>query len=227
MGITERQDGDERAAELAAEAIAQGQVTGWFDRLYVEARDGRTDVPWDRAAPHPLLAEWVGQQHLDGTGRSAVVVGCGLGYDAELLAVTGFDVTAFDVAGTGIAMARGRHPGSPVDYRTADLLALPASWTRAFDLVVEVFTVQALPVDRRAEATAGVTGLVAPGGTLLVVAASREDDGTVPDGPPWPLTRAEVDAFAADGLAPVRVERLPHPDDTRVLRWRAELHRPA
>lgn len=225
MGITERQDGDERASQLAAESIAQGEATGWFDRLYVEARDGRTDVPWDRAAPHPLLVDWAQRRHLDGVGRSAVVVGCGLGYDAELLAVAGFAVTGFDVAGTGIAMARDRHPGSPVDYRTADLFALPAAWASAFDLVVEVFTVQALPITRRTEAIRGVSGLVAPGGTLLVVAASRED-GSAPDGPPWPLTRTEVDAFAADGLVPVLVQRLPHPDDTRVLRWRAELRRP-
>jgi SAM-dependent methyltransferase len=225
MGITERQDGDERAAQLAAESIARGEATEWFDRLYVEARDGRTHVPWDRAAPHPLVAEWVQRRRPDRSGRSAVVVGCGLGYDAELLALAGFAVTAFDVAETGIAMARGRHPGSPVDYRTADLFALPASWAGAFDLVVEVFTVQALPIARRTEATRCVAGLVAPGGTLLVVASSREDD-TVPDGPPWPLTRAEIDAFAVERLDPVLVERSPHPDDTRVLRWRAELRRP-
>lgn len=222
MGITERQDGEERAAQLAAESIAQGQATAWFDRLYAEARAGRTDVPWDRAAPHPLVAEWVARQRLVGSSRSAVVVGCGLGYDAELLDSVGFEVTAFDVAETGIEMARARHPGTRVDYRTADLFALPGGWERAFDLVVEVFTVQALPTSARAEATGCVARLVAPGGTLLVVAASRE--GGEAGGPPWPLTRAEVDAFA-DGLDPVLVEQLPHPDDARVLRWRAELRR--
>jgi SAM-dependent methyltransferase len=226
MGVTDRQDGDDRAARLAAESIEQGQVTGWFDRLYREAEAGRTDVPWDRAAPHPLVAEWLAGRRLDAVGRSAMVVGCGLGYDAELVAAAGFAVTAFDVAETGIAMARARHPGSPVHYRTADLFELPDPWQRAFDLVVEVFTVQSLPVHRHAEATACVTGLVAPGGTLLVVAASRAEHSPDPDGPPWPLTPAEVEAFASDGLDPVRVERLPHPDDARVLRWRVELFRP-
>lgn len=226
MGITERQDGDERAARLAAHSISQGQVTGWFDRLYVEAQGGRIDVPWDRAATHPLVVEWLGRQPQEGSGRQAVVVGCGLGYDAELLATRGFAVTAFDVAETAIAVTRDRHPGSQVDYRTADLLALPRAWGRAFDLVVEVFTVQALPIDAHAEATAGVTRLVAPGGTLLVVAASRAEDGAFPDGPPWPLTPAEIGAFASDGLDPVVVEQLPHPEDAQVLRWRAEMRRP-
>lgn len=53
---------------------------------------------------------------------------------------------------------------------------------------------------------------VAPGGTLLVIATAREDDEGA-DGPPWPLTRAEIDAF---GLDPVRVELIDG-------RWRAEL----
>jgi hypothetical protein len=37
---------------------------------------------------------------------------------------------------------------------------------------------------------------VAGGGTLLVIATGRRDPDVIPDGPPWPLTRAEVEAFA-------------------------------
>jgi hypothetical protein len=75
---------------------------------------------------------------------------------------------------------------------------------RAFDFIVEIFTVQALPESIRAEATAAVGTLLAPGGTLFVVAFPREED-TIPDGPPWPLTRRQLDGFAVDGVTPVSI----------------------
>jgi hypothetical protein len=32
-------------------------------------------------------------------------------------------------------------------------------------------------------------------------------------GPPWPLTRREIESFGMGGLTPVRIEDLPDPDD--------------
>jgi SAM-dependent methyltransferase len=192
-------------------------ATGWFEQLYAAAESGDAEVPWERQAPRELLVEWAAG--LRGDGRRAVVVGCGLGTDAELIAGLGFDTVAFDVAPTAVRMARARFPASRVEYAVADLLDLPEEWRGAFDLVVESITVQSLPPDLRDRATAGVRSLVAPGGTLIVVATAREEGHEV-DGPPWPLTRTEVEAFAADGLETVRLERIGR-------RWRAELRRPA
>jgi hypothetical protein len=59
---------------------------------------------------------------------------------------------AFDVAETAIRVARQRHPGTAVDYVVADLLRPPAAWSRAFDLVVEIITVQALAEPSRRSA---------------------------------------------------------------------------
>jgi hypothetical protein len=70
-----------------------------------------------------------------------------------------------------------------------------------------------------------VAGLVAPGGTLVVVAAGREP-GEPADGPPWPLTRGEIDAFATGGLEAVRVEDLRDVPGPGERRWRVELRRP-
>ena len=63
-----------------------------------------------------------------------------------------------------------------MDYIQADLLHLPDEWVRAFDLVVEIFTVQALPLSLRHQAAANVAQLVAPGGTLLVVEAVHDEE---------------------------------------------------
>jgi hypothetical protein len=84
---------------------------------------------------------------------------------------------------------------------------------------VEIHTVQALPPDVRARAIRNVADLVAPGGTLLVIAFAGDIERA---GPPWPLTRADVDRFAADGLVGVRIEVVA--DGTP--RWRAEFRRP-
>jgi len=96
---------------------------------------------------------------------------------------------------------------------------MPEEWLGAFTLVVEIFTVQALPDPPRDRAVAAVAGLVAPGGTLLAV-AFRHEAGTPPaQGPPYPLTRAQMDGLAVGGVEVVRMEELPGP------RWRVEYHR--
>ncbi|MEO5853331.1 MAG: class I SAM-dependent methyltransferase [Nocardioides sp.] len=215
----ELRDWDVRADQLAAASIADGRPTEWFDRLYAEGRAGQVSLPWDRTDPHPLLREWAEHRHLSGDGRRAVVVGCGLGADAAYLASLGFAVVGFDVSANAIEVACERHGGSGVDYRVADLLALPAEWRGAFDLVVEIFTVQALPDPPRDRAVEGVAGLVAEGGTLLAVAFRRVDGAPQADGPPYPLAQAEIEGLAAGALTVVRTEALAGE------RWRVEITR--
>lgn len=194
----------------------------WFEGLYVDADAGRAEVPWDRQGPNPLFAQWATEQAVRGDGRRALVVGSGLGSDSEYAASLGFDVTGFDFSPAAIEQVRRRFPGSAVDYRVADLLDPPAEFAGAFDLVVESLTVQSLPRQFRDDAIARVRGFVAPGGTLLVISGMSDNWADGPDGP-WPLTRAEIDSFAADGLDFVRLETPPGSDGDP--RWRAELHR--
>lgn len=197
----------------------------FFEQLYVDAEAGGEPIPWDRdGAPQPVLAGWAAERRLVGGGRRAVVVGCGLGGDAEFLARLGFDTVGFDYSGRAVEAARRTYPASPVEYAVADLLDLPASWAGAYDLVVESLTVQSVPRAARARMVAGVRSLVAPGGTLLVISGQQ---GVWPDEPtgPWPLSRAEVESFGADGLELVRLDE-PAGADGRA-RWRAEFSRAA
>jgi SAM-dependent methyltransferase len=223
--MTER-DPDARNGADASRPPNQDDPTGWFERLYSDAEAGQAVVPWDRGAPRQLLVEWGEARSLNGAGRRAVVVGCGLGYDAEHIAGLGFETIAFDIAPTAIRVARRRSPGSAVRYLVADLLDPPEEWREAFDLVVESHNVQALPDPPRREAIGRVSSMVAPGGTLIVLAAARDaEDGPV-EGPPWPLIRTEIEAFAAGILETVRIEDLPDPAEPEVRRWRAEFRRP-
>lgn len=209
------------AERYALPSVRSGDPTGWFDRFYAAGLAGDITMPWGRTDPHPLLADWVERQPAH-SGR-AVVVGCGLGADAEYVARLGYATTAFDSAPTAIEQCRQRYPASPVEYRVADLFALPAEWLQAFDLVVEIVTVQALPTSLHAAAIGAVRSLVASGGRLLVIGWCAEPDAP-PQPPPWPLTRAEIESFARDGLSTVAIEILPGPD-ARTRRWRAEFGR--
>jgi SAM-dependent methyltransferase len=218
-------DPDLHSRMLAAESLADGDPTGWFERLYAAAEGGQAVVPWDRQVPSPLLVRWFDEQPADGAGRSAIVVGCGFGRDAEYVAGRGYDTLAFDISASAINGARRRHPGSQVRYEIGDLLNPPGHWLEAFDLVVESGNVQALPDPPRRRAIRNVGHLVRRGGTLIVVAFARDDGGPT-QGPPWPLSRAEVDSFAVSGLRAVRVEEIGDGQQPPVRRWRAEFRRP-
>ncbi len=211
-----------RARTLAQDAVAAGRPTAWFETLYREAEDGNAAVPWADLVPNPHLVQWL-DAHPPAPGR-ALDVGTGLGDNAEELARRGLEVTAFDVAATAVAQARRRFPASHVTYVVADLLAPPPEWHGAFVLVAETYTLQVLPPSVRAVAARTLRSLVAPGGTLLVIARGRE--ASEPEGAmPWPLTRTEIEDLAGDGLALLAFEDFLDDEDPPVRRFRAVLRR--
>ena len=190
-----------------------------FEAMYAGAEAGGAKPPWDYGAARPQLVEWAQARNLAGGGRKALVVGCGYGADAEFLVSLGFRTTGFDFAPTAIAGARRKYPASEVNYLVADVLDLPREWRGSFDLVVESLTVQSMPPEQHSVAARNIAALVAPGGTLLVLATTREEDSAV-KGPPWPLTRAEVEEFSSGDLVMDRLERIE--DGTW---WRPDLSR--
>jgi SAM-dependent methyltransferase len=211
-----------RARELARRAVAEGDAVGWFERLYAESEREGFPISWVDLAPNPYLVEWLARN--PGPRGRALVVGCGYGDDAELLASCGMEVVAFDVAPTAIARCRARFAESSVRYEVADVLRPPVEWSVPFDFIFEAYTVQVLPGAARAACARSIGGFVAPGGSLLVVARSRLD--TDPEGlMPWPLTRAELDEFAVRGLVLTSLDEVVEPGDPPVPRFVAEFSR--
>lgn len=211
-----------RARNLAAQSIADGDVVGWFERLYREAGDGKAVVPWADLVPNPHVVEWLDRQ-TEQRGR-VLDVGCGLGDNAEELARRGYDVVAFDVSSTAIAQANNRFTNSKVDYRVGDLLSLASAYENAFDLVVECYTLQVLPPEPRARAIESLRRTLRSGGRLLVVARGREADD--PEGQmPWPLTRDEVERIASDELELASIEDFFDDEEPPVRRLRAVFRR--
>jgi SAM-dependent methyltransferase len=221
---------DERPdiGRLAADALGAGDPTGWFEPLYAANEAAGTEPPWNHDAPRPLLESWARERGLrGGPGERAVVVGAGLGADAEYVASLGFDTLGFDISETAVRLAGERSTQANARYEVGDLLDLPPAWLGAFDLVVESFTVQALPDPPRADAIAAISRLVAPGGTLLAIAYALPDgDPPAPDGPPWRLRRAEMEAFATAVDPPLRTVELALHTDTDWPFWRMELAAP-
>ncbi|KIN78135.1 class I SAM-dependent methyltransferase [Sulfitobacter mediterraneus] len=180
--------------------IPEDQPTDWFEVLYSSADKDGTGVPWANMATHPSFAKWVARNPVDGQGKTALVVGCGMGDDAIALEALGFRVTAFDVSATAIELCKERFPQSTVDFLQADLLADQPQWDRKFDLVLEIFTVQALPPKYEDGLIESIAGFVAPNGLLVVIAETSEEPRTFENGPPWLLTSGHIQAFASHGL---------------------------
>jgi SAM-dependent methyltransferase len=175
---------------------------GWFEPLYAEGAGNPSFIPWADMKPNPNLTTWFDTHGLQATRGKALVVGCGLGDDAEYLAGKGFRVTAFDISPTAIDWCQQRFPESAVSYEVDDLFLPPTAWRRAFDFVLEAYTLQVLPADLRPAVVRQIGEFVARDGTLLVIARGREecdDPGTMP----WPLTRPELLEFNSVGLTTV------------------------
>ncbi len=157
--------------------------------------------------------------------KTALVIACGLGDDAEQLAAWGFATTAFDISETAIRTARKRFPQSAVDYRVADLFQPPADWDRKFDFVFEANTVQALPMEIRAQAIQRIAAFVRPGGKLLAIVRGRE--ANEPAGElPWPMTRAEMNEFVRAGLTEVTFEEYFDNEEPPARRFRGLYTKP-
>ena len=191
----------EKIKTLATES-QKSNPTGWFEVLYSEAGGDTTQIPWARLTTHPYLEDWFNISQPQGEGCTALVVGCGLGDDAEALAKLGFQVTAFDISPTAIAWCHKRFPDSSVNYLVADLLALDPEWEQKFDLVIESRTIQALPVEMRSQVINCIASVVAVGGKLLVITRVRDTD-IVPEGPPWAISEKELAQFIKLGLQEV------------------------
>ena len=213
-----------RARELAAKHVETGDPLGWFEPLYAEASGDAEAIPWADQVPTPALVEWLDREPSPVNEGRALIIGCGLGDDAEEISRRGFRVTAFDIAPSAIEWCEERFPNSKVEYATIDLFATPGDWRGSFDFVEECYTLQVLPPDLRRLAVSRIASFLSPGGVVLVLARGR--DATDPAGSmPWPLTREDLEGFTAEGLSEVSFEDYVDQENPPVRRFRAVYQR--
>ena len=194
--------------------------SNWFRQVYELAGDDAAQVPWADLEPKTLLVEWLALLAEDAPRGKAADVACGLGDNAQALAASGFDVTAFDLSDKAVAWARRRFPESSVRFVQADLFDLPPDFDAAFDLVHETYTIQSLSGELRQSAVEVIARLVAPRGRLLVICRARDDE-EICAGPPWPVSKAELAGFAKGGLRMISLDDVVIQRDRPIRHFRA------
>jgi SAM-dependent methyltransferase len=214
----------ERAKKIASEFLERGDPVGWFDAFYREAAGDNEKIPWADLEPNKYFRAWAEKTGLKGEGAKALVVGCGLGDDALYLHDLGFEVTAFDISETAIEWAKKLYADAPIGFYVADLFDPPRDWLKAFDFVLEVYTIQPLPLEMRAQTIDAIANFVAENGRLLVINRGREDDEE-PVEMPWALSRKDLSRFEANGLKQTYFEEMPGNEETPEVRFVVEYER--
>jgi len=182
-----------------------GNVFGWFESIYANAKGDHRNVFWADLEPAPLLLQWLTTHPLkedEVKKKRAAVIGCGVGDDAEAISAAGYDVVAFDIAESAILLCKQRYTTSCVRYLVADLFNVPKEWLGAFDLIYECNTIQVLPGNYREQARAHMVSLLKEQGDILVSCRSRKA-GEQLDVIPLPLDKPEMDDFIRKGLSEV------------------------
>jgi len=161
-------------------------------------------VPWDLGRAPPVLEarirEIVASREAAGDdaapGPRVFVPGAGRGHDARAWLAAGGAVTALDIAPTAVAEGRALDAaeGVSMTWLEADLFDLPAELDGTFDIVWEQTCFCAIDPARRGEYVEVIARLLAPGGAWMGVVWEVGRPG----GPPWSLTRADIEQhFAA------------------------------
>lgn len=211
----------ERTKAIAAEFGDRGDPLGWFDALYKEAEGNTEKIPWADLEPNIYFREWAQETGLSGDGRTALVVGCGLGDDAKFLDDLGFKVTAFDISPTAIEWARRLYNDEAITFLVADLFDPPKEWYQAFDFVLEIYTIQPLPLEMRPKVIDAIANFVKLDGRLVVITRGREDDEE-PVELPWPLSRLDLSRFETNGLRQIDFQIKPGDEDVPAERFVVE-----
>jgi SAM-dependent methyltransferase len=173
-------------------------------------------TPWDQGAVPPALVRWLARAPL-AAGARVLVPGCGSAYEAALLDSAGYRVLSIDIADAALARARAVLPADVARrvLRKADFFAFAAE---PFDAIYERAFLCALPPRMWSAYAARCAELLTPGGRLVGLFFVDPAPPEPRRGPPFAMTRDELDAL----LAPVfeRTEGEPVPPDESIAVFR-------
>ena len=162
------------------------------DAAYWEGRYQRGEAPWDLGGPCPVFVALLASSRAPAKGRVAFP-GCGRGHDVRYFRERGYDAVGFDFA------------PQPTDLpiETLDVFELGARYPETFDTVVEYTCYCAIDPARRAEYAASMRAALRPGGTLVALLFPVEHK---PEGPPFGVSEAEIEAVLGAGLELTHLE---------------------
>jgi 2-polyprenyl-3-methyl-5-hydroxy-6-metoxy-1,4-benzoquinol methylase len=140
-----------------------------------------TQLPWHAASLEPALSEALAARAAP--GRRLLDIGTGDGAVAVAAAQLGYRVTALDGAPSALGSARERADAAgarAIAFVLDDITAprLASALGGGYDLAVDRGVLHGLPRTQWSAYAAGVTGLVSPGGALVIVAHEPPAAGT-------------------------------------------------
>jgi len=156
-----------------------------WEMLYQE--QAVASMPWF----HPALDDDLKNalEELGLQGGSALDLGTGPGTQAMQLARRGFEVTATDISGTAIRLARGEaeKQGLTITWEQDDIL--DTRLARQFDLIFDRGCFHVLAPAQRQEYVRIIRGLLKPGGHLFLKCFSHLQPG---EQGPYRFTPAQI-----------------------------------
>ena len=166
-------------------------MTGSGEKWFEDAYHGTP--PWEIGAPQKPFLDTA-----DTWSGRVLDAGCGTGELAMAAAARGLDATGVDGASTAIAIARERaaRRGLDVNFVVGDVLRLNESVGRAYNLIFDSGVFHVFSDDERPLYVAGLTEVTAPGGRLMLLCFSDQQDG---DWGPRRVSRVELETAFADG----------------------------
>ena len=177
-----------------AEAGKQFQMSSVdWDARY---RDGET--PWEKGMAHPALPFFVSSHPGIFEKKPRVFhPGCGFGHDAAILVSHCEELTALDLAAAPLEAAKDLYPTENIRWEVGDLFA----WDEPekYDLVWEHTCFCAIPLEFRTKYVKAVHRLLKPGGHLAGIFFLNPDHA-LEEGPPFGVTRDELNGFFGNGF---------------------------
>ena len=163
-----------------------------WDHRYAKGENGVYE-PW--------LERW--KDLLVGHGDQALELGCGVGYDTEVLMKWGFEVTALDVSQVAVSYSTRRNPGAT--HRIMDLRGI-ANLSPGFDVVVASLSLHYFNRKDTVTIFQDVRRLLNPGGMLAfrVNAFDDEQYGAPADAASW--ARTSVDGVSKQFFTPEKID---------------------
>lgn len=143
-------------------------------------------MPWDKGGVPEALKQFVAKSS---RSRSALIPGCGTGYEVAYLSEAGWDVTAIDFSPAAVVAAQAALGPWAARVVEADFFAFNPP--KPVDFIYERAFLCALPRRLWPEVAARWAELLPPGG--LLAGFFYFDDS--PKGPPFGATPAELDAL--------------------------------
>lgn len=153
------------------------------------------EYPWDHGKPCPGLERWLGTHSMTG---KVLVLGCGRGHDAGLIAerCPDAEVIGLDISPTAIEIARELYSYPNIQFECADIFKLPAVHGNSADWVWEHTCFCAIPPGRRAEYARSLESVLNAGsGQFLAIFYMNPDMAPGSEGPPFGSSQEELNSI--------------------------------